>query len=374
MASSTITQTSTIVKQPKNDVTKKEYPTLEELRKAIPAECFEKDALKSIFFLVWDLLCLAGMYMIVGYVENYFGWIGLLSWYFVFGMFGFSLFVVGHDCGHTTFSNYTWLNDICGHIAHAPIMAPYWPWQKSHRQHHQYTSHFDKDRGHVWIDKERYDGLDYLSKQFHKFPPSGLIFWHLYTFAGIADGSHFWPWSRLFTNTKERIQCAVSALAVFGCMYASFVFLDYSVFNWIKYYYIPCCFAGYWLVIVTYLQHRDESVEVYEEGSWNYVKGQLQTYDRYYGFGIDYLMHHITDCHVVHHLFFTKIPHYKLKDATKAIKAVLAEYPGTYKYKYSYDFVFEYHRLQPVLEYLIGKGTGMMKYFVSSEVPKTKTE
>uniref|UniRef100_A0A0N5A3I2 FA_desaturase domain-containing protein n=1 Tax=Parastrongyloides trichosuri TaxID=131310 RepID=A0A0N5A3I2_PARTI len=372
MAPNTVTQTRTMVEEPKKTV--KEYPTLEELRNAIPKECFEKDALKSIFFLCWDLVCLAGMYMIVGHVEQYFGLVGLLAWYFVFGMFGFSLFVVGHDCGHTTFSNYTWLNDICGHIAHAPIMAPYWPWQKSHRQHHQYTSHLEKDRGHTWIEKDSYDGMDTLSKYFHIFPPSGLIFWHLYTFAGIADGSHFWPWSRLFTNTKERIQCVVSGFAVFACMYTAFVMVDYSIYDWVKYYYIPCCFAGYWLVIVTYLQHRDEEVEVYEEGNWNYVKGQLQTYDRYYGFGIDYLMHHITDCHVVHHLFFTKIPHYQLKTATKAIKNVLAEYPGAYKYKYNYNFVYEYHRLQPVLEYLVGKGSGVLKYFTTSTVPKTRKD
>lgn len=178
----------------------------------------------------------------------------------------------------------------------------------------------------------------------------------------------------MFTNTKERIQCTVSALAVLSCMYAAFVFVDYSIFNWIKYYYIPCCFTGYWLVIVTYLQHRDESVEAYEEGSWNFVKGQLQTYDRYYGFGIDYIMHHITDCHLAHHLFFTKIPHYKLKDATKAIKEVLTDYPGTYKYKYTYDFVYEYHRLQPVLEYMVRKGNGMLKYFIASEVTNGKKE
>jgi hypothetical protein len=48
--------------------------------------------------------------------------------------------------------------------------------------------------------------------------------------------------------------------------------------------------------MVTYLQHQDEEIEVYEDGNWTYVKGQSQTIDRKYGFGIDTLMHHITDC------------------------------------------------------------------------------
>uniref|UniRef100_A0AC35U4G5 FA_desaturase domain-containing protein n=1 Tax=Rhabditophanes sp. KR3021 TaxID=114890 RepID=A0AC35U4G5_9BILA len=374
MAPNTRTLTTTTVVEKQSVVEKeKTLPTLEELRKVIPEKCWEKNTAKSLFFLVWDLACLAGMYVIVPYVEQYFGFVGLVVWYWIFGMFGFSLFVVGHDCGHGTFSNYTWLNDICGHIAHAPIMAPYWPWQKSHRQHHTYTSHLEKDRGHVWITENHFEGLDVISQNYVKFPPTGLLLWHMYTFLGIPDGSHFWPGSRLFTNTTERIQCAVSALAVAASCFAALYFVDYSVYAWLKYYYLPCCFAGYWLVIVTYLQHRDEEMEIYEEGTWNYVKGQVQTIDRWYGFGIDYLMHHITDCHVVHHLFFTKIPHYHLKEATKAIKPVLEKYEGAYKYHINYQFLWEYNKLQVVLEYLVNSGQGIWRYAASKQVPKAKT-
>jgi omega-3 fatty acid desaturase (delta-15 desaturase) len=52
------------------------------------------------------------------------------------------------------------------------------------------------------------------------------------------------------------------------------------------------------------LQHQDEEIEVYENGTWTYVKGQSQTIDRTYGFGIDKLTHHITNGHVAHHFFF----------------------------------------------------------------------
>lgn len=114
---------------------------------------------------------------------------------------------------------------------------------------------------------------------------------------------------------------------------------------------------------------------MYEEGTWNYVMGQSQTIDRYYGFGIDSALHHITDgkltllvalfgtiatlkirfakyycsnacClgHVAHHFFFTKIPHYHLLEATKAIRSVLAKYPGAYKRRSCYHNVFEFLR------------------------------
>lgn len=95
--------------------------------------------------------------------------------YWVMGMFLSSLFVVGHDCGHGTFSEYNWVNDLFGHLAHAPIMAPYWPWQKSHRQHHQYTSHLEKDKGHPWTTEQEYSASNLLVKHFSKIPLSGLL-------------------------------------------------------------------------------------------------------------------------------------------------------------------------------------------------------
>jgi len=104
---------------------------------------------------------------------------------------------------------------------------------------------------------------------------------------------------------------------------------------------------------------------VYEEGTWNFVRGQSQTIDRYYGLGVDTMLHHITDGHVAHHFFFTKIPHYHLMEATEAIQKVLAPYKGVYKRTTNYDHVIEFLRLNLKLEYLLGKGTGILQYGVS---------
>ncbi|KAK5968981.1 hypothetical protein GCK32_008833 [Trichostrongylus colubriformis] len=54
-------------------------PTVDEVRKAIPPHCFEKNLLTSVSYLVMDLAILAGLYLILPYVEHYLGWIGYLA-------------------------------------------------------------------------------------------------------------------------------------------------------------------------------------------------------------------------------------------------------------------------------------------------------
>ncbi|EPB80114.1 hypothetical protein ANCCEY_00802 [Ancylostoma ceylanicum] len=171
-------------------------PTVDDVRKAIPPHCFEKNLLKSVRYLVQVLrvrnLCLFPV------CSRPRLWTWLL---FELRVGERSLWThrscanprtllavaeepspapsVGHDCGHGSFSNYEWVNDLCGHIAHAPILAPYWPWQKSHRQHHQYTSHLDKDKGHPWVTEQDFEQRTTLEKYFASFPLSGWIRWVL---------------------------------------------------------------------------------------------------------------------------------------------------------------------------------------------------
>ena len=56
-----------------------------------------------------------------------------------------ALFVLGHDCGHGSFSTSSLINDLTGNLLHGFILVPYYPWKVSHRHHHKNTGNIDKD-------------------------------------------------------------------------------------------------------------------------------------------------------------------------------------------------------------------------------------
>lgn len=49
-------------------------------------------------------------------------------------------FVVGHDCGHRSFSKNKLVEDIVGTIAFMPLIYPFEPWRIKHNVHHAYTN------------------------------------------------------------------------------------------------------------------------------------------------------------------------------------------------------------------------------------------
>lgn len=108
--------------------------------------------------------------------------------------------MIGHDCGHTTFSNYPWVNAICGHLCHAPLMVPFWPWAKSHNEHHKYHNHVEKDMSYPWFGTEQYEKeVTPLTKLWLKLPFHPVTsYFFTYLLAGWYDGSHFNPFGKLY--------------------------------------------------------------------------------------------------------------------------------------------------------------------------------
>ena len=130
-------------------------PALRELRDAIPEECFQPDTRESLKYAAVDLGLLAACFGVLSPVAVAHPW--LLPLYApLTGTVMWMNFVIGHDCGHGSFSTNKALNAVVGHVTHAPLLVPFWPWAYSHKQHHRFHNHETKDMSHPWMTPERY--------------------------------------------------------------------------------------------------------------------------------------------------------------------------------------------------------------------------
>mmetsp|Transcript_6373 Transcript_6373/g.9548 ORF Transcript_6373/g.9548 Transcript_6373/m.9548 type:complete len:374 (+) Transcript_6373:128-1249(+) len=316
---------------------------MDKLRNLIPKECFEKSLVRSLFYMLRDFSAIYALWKAYPmYVEG--NWPLTFVWWNAMGFFMWALFVVGHDCGHTVFSNYSWVNAICGHVCHAPLLVPFWPWAQSHHQHHSYHNHVKKDHSFPWFNREEYDNeTSFFVKNLLKSPFHPLISYGFsYLLLGYWDGSHFNPFGRLFSNRTQRIQCAISTLSV-----AAFIFIlleyivEYNMKELAIKYIAPNLIFNYWLVLVTYLQHHEPDSQTFDDSDYHFAVAALETIDRKFCWGLDDLHHNITDGHVIHHLFFTKIPHYNLTKATEALRPYL-ESLGVYKSQLNPNFLWTF--------------------------------
>lgn len=425
----------------------KSCPSISDIRSWLPTESFEKSTAHSLAYFGRDALGFSvGVAIIVAVCES--DWFhvlpssvqaaALLPLQIVTGFFMWCLFVVGHDCGHTTFSQHELINEVFGEICHSVCLCtPFAPWRRTHHRHHLYHNHATKDYSYPWVPLllkssiaarawsqlaaaasallttaatttakdgtaslvcialaaaavaviatanddasppsgaaaiaptalaivlarcsvpfagTRFAGptavavlcvllqRKYLWQTWHYIlrPIAPLYTWPFYLFAGIPDGGHLLLIGRAWGDASATALARgyLSAALTVASMYSWHLALGGCL---VRAYCMPWLWYGWWLFTVTYLQHHHADVALYDASSWGYVRGAFQTMDRTFGCGIDALHHNITDGHVVHHLFFTQIPHFRLSAATTALRDALERrgYNGLYKHTHTPRF------------------------------------
>ncbi|KAI4373394.1 hypothetical protein MLD38_011522 [Melastoma candidum] len=321
-----------------------------DIRAAIPKHCWEKSVARSLGYVVWDLfVCLVLGRAAMLYLS---GWMSVLwpVYWFAQGTMFWALFVLGHDCGHGSFSDHPGLNNVVGHLLHTIILVPYHGWRLSHKTHHNNHGHVENDESWVPLTEEVYNSLE-TSTRFLRFVlPFPIFAFPLYLWKRSPgkEGSHFNPYSKLFTK-KDRMDVTISTL----CWFSMAALLIYLCSTWgtptvLKLYGIPYLIFVMWLDTVTYLHHHghDEKLPWYRGKEWSYLRGGLTTVDRDYGMFNS--IHHDIGTHVIHHLF-PQIPHYHLVEATRASKAVMGKY---YREPTKCVGPIPYHLIKPLVSSL----------------------
>lgn len=302
--------------------------TLADIRRAIPEKYWEKRWLPSLMFAVRDYLVVGALAAGALAVNQWYTW--PLYW-FAQGTMMWALFVVGHDCGHQSFSKYEWLNNLVGHITHTSILVPYHPWRISHRTHHSNHGHVENDESWYPMKRSQYEASTPVTRAGRLSLPWALFAYPFYLISRSPGkkGSHYDPNCDLYKTDRERRQVMESNawLLAWGGVLAALT-AKFGIGLMLKAYFIPYVFFVVWLDAVTYLHHHgpeeeDPRVPWYRGAEWDYMRGGLSTIDRDYG--IFNHVHHDIGTHVVHHLF-PQMPHYNLIEATEACKHVMGDY------------------------------------------------
>ncbi|XP_062003917.1 omega-3 fatty acid desaturase, chloroplastic-like [Rosa rugosa] len=297
---------------------------LGDVRAAIPKHCWVKDPWRSMSYVVRDVLVVFGLAAAAVYMNKWYVW--PLYWVAQGTMF-WALFVLGHDCGHGSFSNNSKLNSVVGHLLHSSILVPYHGWRISHRTHHQNHGHVENDESWHPLSERIYRTLDKTTKMLRFTLPFPLLAYPFYLWnrSPGKTGSHFEPSSDLFVPIEKKD--VITSTVCWIAMAALLVGLSFVIgpIQMLKLYGIPYLVFVMWLDLVTYLHHHgpEDKLPWYRGKEWSYLRGGLTTLDRDYGLINN--IHHDIGTHVVHHLF-PQIPHYHLVEATEAAKPVFGKY------------------------------------------------
>lgn len=322
-----------------------EPPNLAVISRMLPPEVFDVDTGTSLFYFGIDLIAVIGSLGFLNAVVTSNIYHSLPFWgqaltvaplQLLAGFSMWCMWCIGHDAGHKTVSKKNWINRLVGEVAHSAIcLTPFKPWQKSHRRHHMKHNHLTDDYSHQWFIREEKDDLHPVIKFSQATRNFQLpILYLVYLLAGVPDGGHVIFYGKMWEGAKikEKLNHAVSvlvAVATSGALWAKMGFADFTVVCM-----VPWVVMSIWLFMVTYLQHHSDDGKLYTDDTFTFMRGAFQTVDRSYGKWIDRMSHHMMDGHIVHHLLFEKVPHYRLEEATKALVKGLEERNQLHLYKF----------------------------------------
>lgn len=324
--------------------------TIKDILSAIPAHCYERRTLESLYYVARDIAVMTAL----GYAANQFipllpnSTLRFFAWtaYSVAqGLVGTGLWILAHECGHLAFSDSRLVNDTVGLVLHSWWLVPYFSWKFSHAKHHKATGHMTRDMAFVPNTRELFIKKHHALSLEEITSDSPLVSlwillqqqlggWWAYLFCNVTGQpvsetywgmNHFNPKSALF----EESQYWYIVLTDVGLLTQLFVlytwYQNYGAFSVLVHWFIPYVGVNHWLVFLTYLQHTDPEMAHYEDGQWNFARGAAATIDREFGFVGQYLFHDIIETHVLHH-YCSRIPFYNAREASDAIKKVMGQH------------------------------------------------
>lgn len=288
------------------------YPhlKLKDIVRTLPKDCFKKDMGKA-----WRSVGVSIVMVALGYVSIAVSpWFLLpIAWFFT-GTALTGFFVIGHDCGHRSFSDKKWVNDLVGHLAFAPLIYPFHCWRIMHNKHHRYTNKMDIDNAWQPFRPEAYESLGPL-KIAYRFM-RGKLWW----LASVIHWAlvHF-QLSKYKPSERRQVKLSIAVVVLFAAIVFPTLLATGGIWGLVKWWVMPWLGYHFWMSTFTLVHHTAPSIDFQEPDQWDEARAQLSgTVHCDYPIGVEFLCHHI-NVHVPHHIS-TAIPSYNLRKAHESLK------------------------------------------------------
>lgn len=291
--------------------------TLRDIIKTIPLDCFTKDAFKAWSGVLFSVFSVALGYLCLTFAPWY---LLPICWIYT-GTALTGFFVIGHDCGHRSFSNRNWINNLVGHLMFLPLIFPFHPWRLKHDHHHLHTNKMDEDNAWYPFTESLYHEVKPYERFIYRLIRSKL--WWLGSVIHWAN-LHFNP--SLFPEKHQKdIIFSAGLVIAYGAIAFPLMFMAGGIFGWINFFLMPWLVYHFWMSTFTIVHHTMPDIPFKYAEKWNAAQEQLTgTVHCEYPLWVELLCHHI-NVHIPHHIS-TGIPSYNLRKAHKSLKENWGEY------------------------------------------------
>lgn len=284
---------------------------LKHIIKTLPRECFQKNRRKAWTTVLINVLMVGLGYWGIASAPSF-----LLPLFWIFtgtALTGF--FVIAHDCGHRSFANRKWVNDLVGHVLMLPLIYPFHGWRIQHNVHHKHTNKLDVDNAWNPPSPEFYAGVPALWRPLFK-----AVRWRLWWLGSIGHWAmmHF-DWRQFQGKQREQVKFSALVVIAFAVVAFPILFATTGLWGVFKFWLMPWMVYHFWMSTFTLVHHTAPDIPFRTADKWNEAEAQLSgTVHCVYPGWVEFLCHDI-NVHVPHHLS-TAIPWYNLRSAHSSLR------------------------------------------------------
>lgn len=245
-------------------------------------------------------------------------WLGLLG-----------CFVIGHDCGHLSFSRRLWVNYLVGHVCMSVGMNGFHNWRLAHNHHHAHPQlrGVDTDWAERMPTRAEHEAASprvQLEQRLTYGSVLGVVLGFPVSMVRRTWIGALYPQIALTRQARRQVLgsnlvlLAISGGIVVGLWRAA------GLWGVLEYYGVPIFMGMLSGALLTLLHHSSDDALAYDEAGWTPVRGQVVgTFDVRFPVVVEFLLYQINR-HLPHHLA-PRIPWYHLPRATRSLQAAWPE-------------------------------------------------